>query len=139
MRIHTDKLNPHDLWAALAMVSPHADMELTSHGSRTHLRAYEVHLWWNGPKVKGDGRAHTNTGNQGAGAYALTWDEWGWFIDRLYEIDPSARIGSYNDREHFYQVTERESKRVQQYGNPVAKRTHQAGWLPWRQPDLQVF
>lgn len=133
MRIHSDKIQYGDLSTAAFDVSAHVNMECTTHGSRSRLRAFEVHLTWDGPKVPGDDRRHTNTGNQGSGGWALTWDEWGWFINALYQIDPQATIGPYNDVEHFYQLTERESQRVAAWGNKSAKRTHKAGWLPWRQ------
>lgn len=32
---------------------------------------------------------------------AATWDEWGIFMARLFDHEPTMRIGPYRDRDHF--------------------------------------
>ncbi len=48
-------------------------------------------------------RRYKNTGNRGASSgdygscgavWAATWHEWGWLIQRVFELDPTARWGS---------------------------------------------
>ena len=87
---------------------------ITVHKSATHDHAYEVQLGTydktslppgyrdqNGHKIST--RRYKNTGNRGAGSedygsygevWAATWHEWGWFIQRVFELDPTARWGS---------------------------------------------
>jgi hypothetical protein len=86
---------------------------LVPHGSRTHLRAYEIQLGTfekdslpagytdqNGHKL--NVRRFKNTGDSGASSgwyspsvWAATWDEWGWFIAYVFAADPDARFGHY--------------------------------------------
>lgn len=82
------------------------------HGSRSHDKAFEVHLACD-EKVKGDKRFWTNSGNRGAnseangtGTYAATYDEWGYFIAQLFDVDPQMKFGTYTDHDQFHRVTE---------------------------------
>lgn len=114
MRIHSDILSPRDIYSAPrgtdlsqgygchTLPGVHADV--TAHGSRSHLQAFELRL-------EGNGYAR-NTGTRGADAYetGATWDEWGVVIARIFAIDPNAVFGSvkhpvYRDAEHFHRVT----------------------------------
>lgn len=115
MRLHSSKLTTDDVRQALetAKEAGHVDRlvdfeVLDSRGSRTRTGAWEIRLAWYGEKVKGDGRRWTNTGNNGAdtgGFYAATYDEWGWFIDALFNLDPELVFGHYKTREVFDTMT----------------------------------
>lgn len=51
---------------------------------------------------------HPNSGTDGAlrtGEMAASWTEWGWFIYRLLERDPSARVGQYRGMDDFHVQT----------------------------------
>ena len=113
--MHSDILTETDIREALAKVSrsgkvdPLVDFEvLEGRGSRTRKAGYEIRLAWYGEKVKGDGRRWSNTGNYGAdtgGFYAAKYDEWGWFIDELFNRDPQMVFGHYKDRATFDNMT----------------------------------
>jgi len=115
MRFHTDYLSESDIRDALksAKETGHVDKhvvfsELAKRGSRSRNCAFEIRLEWIGEKVKGDGRRHTNTGNNGAdtgGSYAATYEEWGWFISELFEKDAFAIFGHYKSQHDFESAT----------------------------------
>lgn len=104
MRIHSNTLvavdfrevldHEHDAGRIASSVS---FKELTVHGSQSHVRAFEVQLESWG-KVDGDGRRSGNSGSYGPmgydSNYAATWDEWGWLLAGLFQIDPRAVCGS---------------------------------------------
>lgn len=105
MRIHTDKLSTNDLYAA---TPAGVDIdECMQHGSRSRERAYEVRLIvWNG----GKGTSHPyrrNSGQYGAdrNGYAATYDEWGYWLDALFDLDPKMIAGPYKSRADFYEKT----------------------------------
>lgn len=113
MRLHTDMLAEKDVRAALAeakdagQVARHVFFEkLDAHGSRTHRRAFEIKL---GAEKDAAHNRYTNSGKGGAdtvvGHYAATYDEWGWFIARLFGRDPAAKFGGYRGRGDFHLQT----------------------------------
>lgn len=87
MRLHSDTLTTKDLYKAVAD-GPVWFATLTEHKSRTHERAFEV-------KLAGSG-THSNSGYYGADTRipAATWDEWGIFLSRLYDIDLDMVVGT---------------------------------------------
>ena len=99
MRIHSRVLTNQDIYAALRTAGPgvYAPI-LSTHGSRSHGNAFEVQL-----------AGHSPYRSQGHGEHAATWDEWGVFFARLFEIDPSAMVGNrswgYADAEDFHRRT----------------------------------
>ena len=104
---------------------------------RSYQFGYEVFLTGSSPYAA----AHQSY--QGYGEKAATWDEWGLFIEALYEIDPAARIGHYTGRENFRQVTRDERDRVRNYHDPASyyARTHKAPWLErltWERNDALI-
>lgn len=113
--MHSDILTETDIREALAKATRTGNVDrlvdfevLEARGSRTRKAGYEIRLAWYGEKVKGDGRRWTNTGNGGAnvnGFYAATYDEWGWFIDELFNRDPRMVFGHYTDRNTFDTMT----------------------------------
>lgn len=99
MKIHTDKLTEADLYASRPSG---VAVEWSPCGSRKRACGFHVTLTYYGPEK----RRPKNSGHAGAyGDRAATWDEWGIWIARLYEIDPGAVIGCYADRDDFYATT----------------------------------
>ena len=90
-------------------IAPHVTFKkLEQAGSRTHEFGFEIQLQ---ADVRDNGRRAGNSGSYGAmrpeyDGFAATYDEWGWLINALYEIDPQALWGSvkyaqYRNREDF--------------------------------------
>lgn len=85
MRIHSDKLSPVHIIMATDNL-PGVYVTYSQHGSRSHERAFEVSLEGNGYRK--------NTGQYGASdEYGATWDEWGVFLARLFDIDANMVAG----------------------------------------------
>lgn len=83
-----------------ANVYPSSDASLYA-GPRTR-RIDHVHL------RSATGRHYPNSGGYGAlhvGEMAASWTEWGWFIARVFEIDPDARVGDYKGVDDFNRQT----------------------------------
>lgn len=86
-------------------------------GSRSHDHAFEFQLGtddkYSLPKGYVDRNGHKMNvrryTNNGAGVYAATWHEWGWFMVEVFDLDPDAMFGSkswgYESREDFDQKT----------------------------------
>ena len=118
MRLHT-KLSSFEVREALEAATSKGQVDrmvgfyiLERRGSRSRDHAFEVQLEWLGTKEKGDGRRWKNSGNRGAesydngsGTYAATYDEWGWFINELFNRDSELIFGHYKDRETFDSMT----------------------------------
>jgi len=79
--------------------------DLESLGSRTHQRKLVLHL-------EGDGsvsKRRRNTGKYGGSdEFAATWDQWGWFLAYLFDIDPDARTDGhrYNGFDNYHEQTQ---------------------------------
>lgn len=103
MRIHSNYLTMSDITQATKDL-PGVDAYVHQHGSRTHANAFEVRLTGNGyPR---------NTGTHGADFYEIgaTWDEWGTFLARLFNLDANALCGTvkypiYKDGYDFHRKT----------------------------------
>lgn len=114
MKMHTS-LNSNEVIDALHRAKASGNVDrlvdfevLEEKGSRSRTRGFEIRLAWYGEKVKGDGRRWTNTGHSGSdvgGFYAASYDEWGWFIDALFDADPDMIFGHYKNRETFDSMT----------------------------------
>lgn len=120
MRIHTDKIGHtqtiSDALKAqkqLGRIAPHVFFKtLEHHGSRSHQFAYEIQLE---AEERDNGRRAGNSGSYGAmrpeyDGYAATFDEWGWLLAALFEVDPKMMVGSwknptYAGSEHFDERT----------------------------------
>lgn len=109
MKVWSDTLTPADLEGAVERVNaefPGANVYLSAdtslhEGPRTR-RIDGVHL------RSATGRHYPNSGGYGAlhvGEMAASWTEWGWFIARVFEIDPGARVGDYKGVEDFHRQT----------------------------------
>lgn len=127
MRLHSDVLSRDDLYAALPKG---VAANVSEHGSRKRARAFEVTLY-----VYAKDDLHRRFGNSGGYGnsedVAATWDEWGVWMDRLYEIDPAAIIGYYKDSADFIAQTKHHYEYVQRSHKPgsLEARTHTAPWL----------
>ena len=68
----------------------------TRHGSRSRDHAFEVIL-------SGDGRR----GGQWAGGdtKSATWDQWGIFLNHIYEVDQTMKCWAYEDADDFHWKT----------------------------------
>ena len=107
MDIHTDKLTKADLWAA---VPSGCYLEVSEHGSRSRARKFTVGMSAaHGADAHGIKRAYArNTGNYGGGGdydRAATWIEWGDWMVALFQLDPGAKIGMYDDPGEFVRMT----------------------------------
>lgn len=103
MRIHTDKFRASAVADALAAellvgrIAPHVTFKvLVEHGSRLRDFAIEIQLE---AEVRDSGRRAGNSGSYGAmipehDGYAATYDEWGWLLAALYEIDKDMVVGA---------------------------------------------
>lgn len=107
MRIHTDHLTPADVRAAVRSASDRTGAVVfiereSRHGSRSHRAAWEIQLSSDGTLSRRRNMSNT--------AYAATWDQWGWFLDHLFSVDPGMVVGSvgspiYAGREDFHRKT----------------------------------
>lgn len=118
MKIHSDKLTKSDLYECAAGSGAWID-EMSEGRSRSRVRRFEVYL-------NGSSRYAAQHGGK-----AATWDEWGIWIDRLFDIDPQAIIGPYDGRDDFIEQTQNESQRVAKYHSPTSyqARNMTAPWL----------
>lgn len=117
MKLHSDVLTIPDIEDALRTAKATGRVDNLIHldtlevrKSRSRKNGYEIQLVWDGTKVKGDGRRWKNSGHGGSdsgeyGNYAATRDEWGWFIDAVFNLDPAAVFGPYNGRIDFHKAT----------------------------------
>jgi hypothetical protein len=127
MRIHTDTITRDDLHRLLP---DGVYLDVSEHGSRKRARAFEVSLF----VFEKDAlhRHLRNSGKYGASdSISATWDEWGVWFQRLYDIDRDAIIGWYETYSHFLSITAREQSRVAAQYKPdsLYARTHTAPWL----------
>lgn len=92
MRLHTDLLTESYIRDAISRIGaldrkhqPVAIGGLTTHGSRTKAKAFELQI--SGSSVTG--------GQYGSADFrTATWDEWGTVLGLLYAIDPEMIVGS---------------------------------------------
>lgn len=106
MRIHvSDKVTIDTIMDAAdkARVYFAEDGGFSEHKSKTHDHAFEVHL-------TGDSKRRPNR-YSGGDDYAATWDQWGVFLQVIFDADPNARCGSakhpvYANRGDYYYKTD---------------------------------
>ena len=101
MRIHSNTLTSQDVYNA-ARVARATVETLSEHGSRSRARAFEV-------KLSGESRRRPNGGNYGADrdVFAATWDQWGVFLQILFDADPDLTIPrAYADRDEYVYRTD---------------------------------
>lgn len=93
MRIHTELSAMHIINIAHAVPGV-AIAHIKRHGSRKRKNGIEIRLWGTSPRR-----------NMAKDGYAATWDEWGYFIERVFRADREAIVGRYPDYETFERVT----------------------------------
>lgn len=94
MRIHTNEMHRADIYIA-AEKAGMTLFSLTEHGSRKRKRAFEV---------KGSGSSTRRTQSDPY-EYAATWDEWGIFIQAMFEMDEDAICGQWDGQGQFRYLT----------------------------------
>lgn len=112
MKIHTNLIEEAHLTRARTYAMEQAEQgafwiaDMEVQGSRTHGHKLVVHL-------EGDGstsRRRRNSGTYGAvvGSFAATYDQWGWFLAYLFDIDPEARTDGrgYNGFDNYHEQTQ---------------------------------
>lgn len=107
MKIHSDTLTMGDLYGA---VPEGCYLEAVQRGSRSHARAFEVHMSAEpGTDRHGIKRRYANSGQWGADVHtkAATYIEWGDWMVELFKIDPRAVIGPYDGEAGFVETTTR--------------------------------
>lgn len=112
MKLHSNTLTWSDVHDALRTakdtgnVARHIDFEICEErGSRSRKNGFEIQLGTY-TKIPGDKRRFKNSGAYGASdVYAATRDEWGWFIDAVFNLDPAAVFGPYSGRIDFHKAT----------------------------------
>lgn len=101
MRIHSDTLTSQDVYNAARVARATVEV-LTQHGSRSRDHAFEV-------KLTGESRRRPNGGNYGAerDVFAATWDQWGVFLQILFDLDENLTIPrAYVDRDEYVYRTD---------------------------------
>lgn len=117
MRIHTSK-SSRLFDAALSRSIQRGGVESQvyidysqEHRSNVRNRAFEIHLGAD-YKVKTTRRAPNPGTNayhvpkEEFAAYAATFDEWGWFLTELFDLDPEAVASQYKGRDSFHERTQ---------------------------------
>lgn len=100
MKIHTDHIHRAELFEALQEVDSSLVLNVSEHRSYKRARMFNAYLKWAG-EVNYERRRNASTHWT-----AATWDEWGLWIDRLFQLDPEAIIGQYHGYEDFLDQTE---------------------------------
>lgn len=106
MKLHSDKISTQDIREALEtarakgkIVGDTELLVLEEQGSRKRENGWEVRLG-----VKHRDGVH-NRRNMNNTAYSATWEEWGWFIVELFELDIDLEFGSYTSYNEFHTQT----------------------------------
>lgn len=101
MRIHSDTLTLADFDAALQASSLPADgiylNPIGRHGSRQRTAAWEVALRapWAADSRDRNGKRRRPPMNHEPNVKGATYDEWGYFLAAVFEIDPAAYVGGW--------------------------------------------
>src|SRR6476469_3650019 len=121
MRIHTNSITRGRMAECIYVNDKLEDVyfgRLDDKGSRIRDHAFDVKLEaWEGSDINGTKRRRVNSGFAGAGTYiAATWDEWGFFLARVFELDPEALCGSksypvYDGADDFHAKTDNKFRR----------------------------
>jgi len=100
MRIHSSVIKYSDIVQAVHArgMTGVTLAECKAKGSQKRLRAFEVRLTGNSP-------FRPNFGAGNGDERAAQWDEWGIFIEYLFQLDPEAIIGVYKTYRAFLEYT----------------------------------
>lgn len=114
MKLHSDTLSAERVFSALRQakqqgrVSPDIEfVQFDAEKSRSRRYGFKIQLGTydktSGPSKS---RRYKNSGQYGADSvYAATYDEWGWFIAALLDMDAEAVFGGYRGRDDFNRQT----------------------------------
>ena len=69
--------------------------------SRSHDRRFDV--YFDAEPMKG--RRQSQHYHDGMPVIGATYDEWGLWIEQVFQRDPGAKVGPYKDHHHFREVT----------------------------------
>lgn len=99
MKIYADKIERRDLFATLPRGVSLDCQDIAR--PRVRSRGWTVRL------ERPGGSRWRNSGQYGAESVrAASWDDHGEWFAKLFEIDSNARIGCYDDAEHFHRATD---------------------------------
>jgi hypothetical protein len=118
MRIHTSTCKGKFIEAA-AFAGVTLEL-LEHHGSRSHLQAFEVIL-------SGSNSRYMNSPHY-ADRHAATWDEWGIFLNYIYNYDSQMKTAAYNHRLDFHWQT---NDRFRDLTRNEQHRTHRWYYVAW--------
>lgn len=96
MKIHSNVISSDHIIVACSKVPNIHLARFGQAGSRSHNHAYDVIL-------TGSAKHRVMNNPQWQ---AATYDEWGYFISHLYDIDTEAKIGPYKNSSDFAEKTE---------------------------------
>lgn len=126
MKIHSDVLtygNVLDATKAAGMTGVYAD--IIERGSRSRKVGFDVKLTGTSNRNQNPGTSRDRDVEK-----AATWDEWGMFINALYEIDNDAIVGPYTDQSDFEYKT---AGRYESLTAPYAHGNHKWEFVAPRQ------
>lgn len=100
MKLHSDSITKQDVYRAAELARHHdgADIyvaEMMQNGSRSRARGITFYM------ESMNGRYATNRQGRDEGARAASWSDYGYFIQRLFDVDPDAIIGYYRGLDDF--------------------------------------
>lgn len=116
MRIHTN-LEESDIQDAAKVAGVTFD-KLERKGSQSRSHAFEIKLLGDSPYAPMKGEA---------GERAASWDQWGIFLNAVFEADETAACAYYPTGDHFHFVTDGRFVSLK-YGSDAYHRRHK--WIP---------
>lgn len=102
MKLYSDHLTPLDIYRH---TPPGTFVDECEAIRRPRLRKF-------GWKVKlgsTTSRRYRNSGTHGAATWEsnpASWDDYGHWLSKLFDVDPNARLGPYTGRAHFHESTD---------------------------------
>lgn len=73
-------------------------------GSRTHARTFDVTLFGESSRLPNGGRSGGYVYGQD-NDHAATWDQWGVFLNAIFDADPTSRMTYYRDAADYHWQT----------------------------------
>ena len=104
MRLHTDTLTHADILVAARAAGRGIYADAHVHGSRSRHHAFEIKLETGGG-TDCHGTPRRRRADTGSSGYGATYDEWGYFIAALFDIEPTATFGPYKSARDFDEKT----------------------------------
>lgn len=91
MKLYANEITEKEIMDAALQAGASVEKMIVRRGRR-FARTFDVILSGSGPR-RSQWREQS--------VPAATWDEWGIFMARLFDHEPTMRIGPYRDRDHF--------------------------------------